>query len=165
MGKQINFYMSKDVEDEFIEQLKQNNFIFLITDFENNKIIDTHGKTDNSSKLYLFKEVYGNITMQEGMLSRLNTIKSPIIEFRRTIIKEDKKIILRGRIWVSNQYYDECGTIIKKNPQLMQDYNSLVRWIKKYVPYQEIKKDECLVKEYINDEMKRLGEEGFILTI
>jgi len=157
--------MSKDVEDEFIEYLKQNNFIFLITDFESNKIIDTHGKTDNSSKLYLFKEVYGDITMQEGVLSRLNTIKSPIIEFRRTIIKEDKKKILRGKIWVSNQYYDDYGTIIKKNPQLIQDYNSLVRWIKKHVPYQEIKKDEYSVKEYVNDKMKQLGEEGFILTI
>jgi len=165
MGKQINFYMSKDVEDEFIEYLKQNNFIFLITDFESNKIINTYGKTDNSSKLYLFKEVYGDITMQEGVLSRLNTIKSPVIEFRRTIIKEDKKKILRGRIWVSNQYYDDYGTIIKKNPQLIQDYNSLVRWIKKHVPYQEIKKDEYSVKEYVNDEMKQLGEEGFTLTI
>ena len=165
MGKQINFYMSKDVEDEFIEYLKQNNFIFLITDFESNKIINTYGKTDNSSKLYLFKEVYGDITMQEGVLSRLNTIKSPIIEFRRTIIKEDKKKILRGKIWVSNQYYDDYGTIIKKNPQLIQDYNSLVRWIKKHVPYQEIKKDEYSVKEYVNDKMKQLGEEGFILTI
>jgi len=165
MGKQINFYMSKDVEDEFIEYLKQNNFMFLITDFESNKIINTYGKTDNSSKLYLFKEVYGDITMQEGVLSRLNTIKSPVIEFRRTIIKEDKKKILRGRIWVSNQYYDDYGTIIKKNPQLIQDYNSLVRWIKKHVPYQEIKKDEYSVKEYVNDEMKQLGEEGFTLTI
>ena len=165
MGKQINFYMSKDVEDEFIEYLKQNNFIFLITDFESNKIINTYGKTDNSSKLYLFKEVYGDITMQEGVLSRLNTIKSPVIEFRRTIIKEDKKKILRGRIWVSNQYYDDYGTIIKKNPQLIQDYNSLVRWIKKHVPYQEIKKDEYSVKEYVNDEMKQLGEEGFTLAI
>jgi len=165
MGKQINFYMSKDVEAEFIEYLKQNNFIFLHIDFKNNKIIDTHGETNNSSALYLFKEVYGDIIMQEGVLSRLNTIKSPVIELRRTIIKEDKKMIHRGRIWVSNQYYDELGIIIKKNPQLIQDYNLLVRWIKKHVPYQEIKKEEHSVKEYVNDEMKQLGEKGFKLII
>lgn len=40
----------------------------------------------------------------------------------------------------------------------------LTRWIKKYVPYQEIKKGNYIIKEYVSDELKELQDKGFIFT-
>lgn len=97
--------------------------------------------------------------------ARIDILKSPVIEFSKTIIKAEQKKILRGRLWISDQYYGEEGNLIKKEKVFVKDYQMLRRWIKKYIPYQEIKKGEYLVKEYINDELKELQDGGFALTI
>jgi len=164
VGKQINFYMNKDIEEKFIEYLNINEFNFLDYDFKNNKVIVLSSEAKAQS-LYLYKKVYGDYFMQNGDLVRLDIIKSPVIEFTKTQIKEESKKVKRGRLWLNEQYYNEEGTIVKKDTLLIKDFNSLVRWIKKNVPYQEIKKGEHYIKEYANDEIKKLGEEGFILTI
>ena len=47
----------------------------------------------------------------------------------------------------------------------LRDYQMLVRWIKKNVSCQEVKKGEYLIKEYASDELVILQDEGFILTL
>lgn len=76
-----------------------------------------------------------------------------------------QKKITRGRLWVATQYYDDEGNWVKKNELFVKDYQKLNHWIKKHVPYQEIWDGEYLVKEYINDELKKLQEEGYVLAI
>ena len=68
-------------------------------------------------------------------------------------------------IWIANQYNDEDGRQIKKDDLFLRDYQMLVRWIKKNVSYQEVKKGEYLIKEYASDELVILQDEGFILTL
>lgn len=161
MGKQINFYMSEHIQEEFIEYLKQNQFKFL------NSSADIVNQLSSSSifSAYLYKPDYGQIVMCQDNKARIDILKSPVIEFSKTIIKAEQKKILRGRLWISDQYYGEEGNLIKKEKVFVKDYQMLRRWIKKYIPYQEIKKGEYLVKEYINDELKELQDGGFALTI
>ncbi len=73
------------------------------------------------------------------------------------------KILIK--LWISDQYYDEGGILIKKDSVFVKDYKMLTRWIKKNIPYQEIKKGEFMVKEYVNDEMIELQDKGFCLSL
>lgn len=161
MGKQINFYMSEKVQVSFIEYLEQNQFVFLD---DGSQIVD-QPLSPNVFELYLYKQDYGDVIMRQDINEIMDSIKSPVIQFGKTTIKKEKKKVLRGRIWISDQYYDENGILIKKDEEFVKDYKRLVRWIKKNVPYQEIRKGEFIVKEYVNDELKELQENGFALTL
>lgn len=161
MGKQINFYMSKSVQESFIEFLLKNQFAFL----DKSASLVKQDNSDNIESVYLYKANYGNIIMREEGAVGIDVIKSPVIQFRKTIIKEEKKAILRGRLWMASQYYAEDGIVIKKNDLLLKDYQLLVRWIKKNIPFQKIEKGKHSVNEYISNELKNLQDEGFILTL
>ena len=54
MGKQINFYMSENIQTSFVEYLQQNQFIFL--DY-NAQIVEEPFST-NVYRLYLYKQNY-----------------------------------------------------------------------------------------------------------
>lgn len=161
MGKQINFYMSEKVQTSFIEYLEQNQFVFL--DYNAQAVAQPF--LTNVYSLYLYKQNYGELFMRQDLEHITDIIKSPIIEFRKTTIKLEEKKVLRGRIWISDRYFDEKGALIKKDMSFVKDYQMLMRWVKKHVPYQEIKKGEYLIKEYVNDELKDLQEDGFKLTM
>lgn len=161
MGKQINFYMSEKVQASFIEHLEQNHFLFL----DVNSQILKEPLSSNVFGLYLYKQNYGNVVMRQDMNDIIDSIKSPVIQFSKTNIKNEKKKVLRGRLWISDQYYDEKGILVKKDEAFVKDYKMLTRWIKKNVPYQEIRKEDFFVKEYISDEIKELQNNGFILSI
>ena len=49
-------------------------------------------------------------------------------------------------LWIESQYFKE-GICIKKPDTFITDYQMLNRWIKKHVPYQEIRKENFLIKE------------------
>lgn len=162
MGKQINFYMSKVTQGDFIEFLKQNNFLFLT---RNSAVIDDIS-FDDISTVYLYKQDYENIIRHQSDVIDLDIIKSSIIEFSKTRILKEEKKILRGRLWISTQYDDdEDNMIIRKEELIIKDYQRLVRWIKKNVPYQNIQKGKYYVKEYASDELVALQDEGFALTL
>lgn len=59
MGKQINFYMSENIQTSFVEYLQQNQFIFL--DY-NAQIVEEPFST-NVYRLYLYKQNYGQLFM------------------------------------------------------------------------------------------------------
>ena len=161
MGKQINFYMSKQVQTSFVEYLEQNQFVFL--DYNAQRV--EQPLSTNVYGLYLYKQTYGDVIMRQDLKQIIDIIKSPIIEFSKTTIKLEEKKVLQGRIWISDQYYDENGALIKKNEEFVKDYKILNRWIRKNVPYQEVRKGEFIVKEYVNDDLKELQEKGFVLTL
>lgn len=161
MGKQINFYMSENVQTSFIEYLAQNQYEFL----DNNSKIISEPTSMNVLGMYLYKQSYGNIIMRQDNKEIMDSLKSPVIQFGKTAIKEEYKKVLRGRIWISDQYNDDNGILIKKDGEFVKDYKTLTHWIKKNVPYQEIRKGEFWVKEYVNDEVKELQENGFSLSI
>lgn len=145
MGRQINFYMSNDVQERFIDFLNKKGFVFV--DYNASIINDI---SDNSKReIYLYKQDYGNIIMSQND----KVIKTKIIEEQQTV--------LRGRLWIETKYYNEKGEVINKGESFIKDYQMLVRWIKKNVPYQQIKYKNYYIKEYINDELKELQEREF----
>ena len=157
MGRQINFYMSENVQNQFIQYLINNDFLFL----------DGGGKKIESSGLctyddyyyyYLYKIEFGCLlTKCNGNL--IDVLDSPIIEFSKTRIKGNK--MSRGRLWVSTYYYKDSGQT-EESKKYIVEYQKLVRWIKKNVPYQDIKQKENLIKEYANDELIQMEKDGYI---
>lgn len=168
MGKQINFYMSEEVEKNFIELLKENCFEIMWHDFTHNsleKLVDFSCDELSPNTMYLFKPKYGDYIIKDSKLVRIDAIKSPVIEFIRTNRRKDEKTITRGRLWLETKYYDSNDDLVEKTTELIKDYNNLVRWIKKNVPYREITKGDYLVKEYVNDEIIELVNLGFRLIV
>lgn len=161
MGKQINFFICESIQNSFIEYLQDNQFEFL----DRNAGIVNQPSSMDVFGLYLYKSNYGELVMQPGNGTSMNILNSPVIEFNKTIIKAEQKRILRGRLWIATQYVDEEGNWVKKSELFVKDYQKLNRWIKKHVPYQEIRKGDYLIKEYVNDELKELQEKGFVLTM
>ncbi|MBR6666204.1 MAG: hypothetical protein IKL22_10890 [Lachnospiraceae bacterium] len=161
MGKQINFYMSDKIQASFIEYLEQNQFMFL----DYNAQIVEQPFSANVYSMYLYKKNYGEVIMRQDIRHIMDTLNGPVMEFSKTIIKQEEKKVLQGRIWISDDYFNENGVLIKKDIAFIKDYQMLNRWIKKHVPYQEIKKGEYLIKAYVNDELIKLQEKGFRLTM
>ena len=158
MGRQINFYMSEAVQAEFMEFLKQNKFLYV--DYYVDKTVDP--ACNDVYMVYLYKETYGELVKKFDDRVYDNS-QGPVIEYSKTTIRKDKKTIARGRLWMVDWYFDEAGNKVKKNELLTKDYEKLVRWVKKHVPYQEYEKKGYILKEYINDEVIELQKQGYIL--
>lgn len=158
MGRQINFFISETLQDEFIDFLKENNYIFINS--KTNHIYDL--KSQDIRLTYLYKPDYGDIITYEDCPTRIDITKSPVIEFSKCFIKPNSNIVIRGRLWISHNYYDKNNNLVEKSPTFTKDYNQLVRWIKKHVPYQPYT-PTGKIKEYVSDEMLELQKQGYIL--
>lgn len=156
MGKQINFYMSHKVQEVFMEFLTQNNYIFI--NDRGDSILNPN--SNEIHRLFLHKPDYGAVIMRQGDNVGIDAIKSPVIEFNKTLVRNEKKRIRRGRLWISTQYYEE-NLLVKKKGLFLKDYELLVRWVKKNVPYQEYENGGYVLKEYINSEIIELQEKGY----
>lgn len=160
MGRQIEFYMSDKVQNDFIEFLKQNNYIFL--DSQKNVINELCSK--KVFYCYLYKTDYDCIKMKKIDNQIIDDTRSPVIHFQKTSVNSELKKVHSGRIWIATSFYDENGNTIMKPNGFIKDYEKLVRWIKKNVPCHSRKKGKYVYKEYISDEMLELEATGFFLT-
>jgi len=156
MGRQINFYMSEAVQAEFMEVLKQNQFVYY--DSRANKIENPEDKKYYA--VYLYKERYGEF-LRTNDNRNIDDYNGSVIQFCKTVIHTENKKLTRGRLWMTDWYFDEAGNKVKKNELLTKDYEKLVRWVKKHVPYQEYEKKGYILKEYINDEVIELQKQGY----
>lgn len=116
MGRQINFYMSEKTQDSFIDFLRHQRFEFL----DNTAKQINQPNSNIIFSLYLYKQDYGNIVMHPNNKESMNSIISPVIQLNKTIIKDEQKKILRGRLWISNQYYNDEGILKKKRGYLLK---------------------------------------------
>ena len=158
MGRQINFYMSNDAQERFINFLNKNEFVFVDCNASIiNDILD-----DSIREIYLYKQDYGNIIMRRNDKVNIDSLNGPVIEYIKTKILEDQQTVLRGRLWIETKVYNEPAN---KGESLLKDYQMLVRWIKRNIPYQQIKKKDHYIKGYVNDELKELQERGFRFTL
>lgn len=159
MGRQINFYMSETVQAEFIEFLKQNQFVYY--DYYANKVENPADK--KLDEVYLYKEDYGVFLRNKNDNRYIDFMDGPVIEFSKPIVNAETKKLTEGRLWMDGWYFDEAGNKVKKNELLTKDYEKLVRWVKKHVPYQEYIQKGYILKGYINDEVIELQKQGYIL--
>lgn len=166
LGKQVNFYIEKELEEKFIQQVFNQGFIILAEDLESKKLVtfnELREVTPKTHILYLYKEEFGKIVTDEEFEYRLDYLRSPVIEFTRTLVKHEKKIITRGRLWVEPKYYDDSGIIVNKDLKVTKEFNSLVKWMKRHVELQDVIKGDYIVKEYITDNIKVVANNGFKL--
>jgi adenine-specific DNA methylase len=74
------------------------------------------------------------------------------------------KTIVRGRLWVTSYDFRDENADKKL---FMKDYNMLVRWIKKNVPYQDVPCETYtgihLYKSYADDNIVKLAYQGMKL--
>jgi hypothetical protein len=157
MGRQINFYMSETVLAELIEFLKQNQFVYY--DYCANKVDNVADK--KLYTVYLYKENYGVFLRNKSDSRYIDFMDGPVIEFSKSMIDAETKKLIRGRLWMDGWYFDEAGNKVKKSELLTKDYEKLVRWVKKHVPYQEYEQKGYILKEYINDEVIELQKQGY----
>lgn len=166
MGRQINFYIEKELEKQLMQFVFNKGYIIVGEDLQNKQLIVFKNVNDIDPKIYsvfLYKEEYGQLRVENDCDYRIDYNKSPVIEFAQTFINHDEQSVMRGRMWMQPKYYDEHDNVVSKDLRLTKDFTSFVRWIKKYAPYQEITKGKYIVKEYISENMKVIANSGFRL--
>lgn len=159
MGRQIEFQMSEKTQNEFIEFLKQNNYIFL----DSNKNTVKELGSEKVFYCYLYKTNYESITMKKVDNQIIDDSRSYVIHFKKTSVDYKSKKVYSGRIWIGTYFYDENGNTIMKSNGFIKDYEKLVRWIKKNVPCRSRKIGKYVYKLYISDEILELEASGFSL--
>ncbi len=153
MSKQINYYMDKETEILFIRYIRDNGFIFL-------KFADGAKVNPNNDCGLIFlvtKERYHSLIEYKN--KSVNVLKSLVIEYSRNNIIEDKRIVTKGRIYISDAYKEPQFASYRDS--LISDYNLLYKWIKKNVPFQTYNNMGKIQKEYISDGMLSYSEANY----
>lgn len=154
MSRQINFYMDKTTEFQFIQFIKNNGFIFIRR--SDGKIIDPCENND----LFLFIIREKNPSILQYSCGSVDVLNSLGIEYKRNNIIENKKIVTGGRLFISDAYKDEKYSLYME--EFLKDYNKLKNWIKKHVPYQKYYHlGKLQDKEYICDSMLMYAEKDY----
>ena len=152
MSRQINFYMDKKTEEQFLHFVINNGFI----------VFDRYGKQLDileCKDTFVFLTKINYISYVKYRNDNIDILNSLAIELTRSNIDKDRQRVKRGRLYISDackelQYIDYMNDFIK-------NYNILYRWIKKYIPYQYYKNKGVQLKGYINDTMLEYSEKGY----
>jgi hypothetical protein len=155
MGKQINFYMDMETEKRFLLYIKENGVLIYEGNNEKPTVIDSLPDPFSGKgwfKVYLYNNI-GSLKLKRLSTGReiIDCIESPVIEFTRTVIREDSKEISKGRLWIETKYYSDDGDLIIKDDLLEEWFKLLSKWIKKNIPKKEFFNNGKLYKEYISE--------------
>lgn len=153
MSRQINFYMDKTTECQFIQYIKNSGYIFIRR--TDGIIVDPYN--DKSLFFFIIQEQY--LPFLKFRNSSVDVLNSLGIEYTRNNIIEDKKIVTRGRIYISDAYKDKQFSNYMN--EFIKKYNELKSWIKKHVPYQNYNNMGKIYKEYICDSMLTYSENNY----
>lgn len=165
MGRQINFYMSKQVEREFFYFLCQKGYCILYEDYKEKRTckVKSYDELDESIWLiFLYKGTYGSLQYIDGEDSKIDKLSTPVIEWCRTLVNEKERTVKRGRIWMSDWIEFENLEI---EIQFKKDFDSIVRWIRKMVPRQEYNINGYTIKDYINNDIKDYIKLGYKCSV
>ena len=163
MGKQFDFFMSEKDEQKIKEYLQQSNVKMLFEGKNPPPIEITDFPPTFSGKgwfmVYLYKEEWGELKLSQS--GWLDIITSPIIEFSRTIIRNDAKEISPGRIWYHNRYFDEDENLVEKCKDIDLFYYELKKKIKKFLPNHKRLDAGKNRTFYCSDSIKELLDDGY----
>ncbi|NLP51956.1 hypothetical protein [Bacillus sp. RO1] len=165
MGKQITFYIDKEIEKDLVHYIITNGGEILF-EGDNPKPKSITSLPEPFSvkgwfKLYLYQADLGDLKFISLPNNRkiIDSTTSPVIEFSRTAIREigKNKEISGGRFWVEMKYWDDENQLVQKSLELDDWYKTLLKWIKKNVP----KEKES--NSYVSPLIKDLVSQGFKL--
>lgn len=162
MGKQFEFFMSEKDEQKLKEYLQQSNVKMLFEGKSPPPIEITKLPPAFSDigwfQLFLYKEEWGGLTMRSKWL---DVISSPVIEFRRTVIRNDAKEISPGRIWYHHKYFDKDENLVEKCKDIDLFYYELKKKIKKILPNHKRLDAGKNKTFYCSDFIKELLDDGY----
>ena len=141
MGRQINFYMSDKMRQEFVDFLTNKGFCYVDDGVCEEVTYIAPSDIYSSFKVYLYKKEFGKIYLRDtGIVKYIDGCYNPVIEYiiSRPSTKTVKRI-LNGRVWMtSDDLYDENA-----DRELMtKEYNKIIRWLKKHLLYENIEAEK-----------------------
>jgi hypothetical protein len=186
MGKQINFYMEENTYKQIVEKALSMGFVVLyqecvggkpkhweyeyhwyetMPDFPFDKGHYFHNPALGGFRNTLDNKEY--LTWEEIKERKLllGCMFAPMIEARCSYVSHENKIIGSTRLYISSDYYDYQGTLVKQNEAFVKQYDSLVRIVKKLAIKREFPcappYADCVRKEYMTDYMLGLFKNGY----
>lgn len=125
MGKQLEFFMTKADELEFLNVILVNHFLIM----DNRATIISINEAIDSNELSLFF-TFENAKICKSNNGFLDVIISEAIQFSRSM-NIDYCSIRSGRIWGEFKYYNSSNELTTKSMQMSDMYCTLAKWIKK----------------------------------
>lgn len=171
MGRQYHFAMDETDEKLFMEYLKENGYVvYLERTHRMPETIDEFPTpfSDGWLILYIYHPAFGDMKFEsyipdEKLNTKIDYIEfttSPVIEFRRTIVRHEEKAIQSGRIWMQMKYWNEYGEYVSKSENVEKGYKDIKKWITKHLQKIEQKDERGRVeKSAVSKELVRLFEE------
>ncbi len=151
MGRQINFYMDEETQNQFLDFIKESQFeVFSYSGEKIDDMNDVHS-------FYLHKKEFGELLFRD--YDKSVNVDGPVIEVDKTIIRDKK--IYRGRVYISTTFYNDNVGTLDYCKKYIDEYQKLYRWIKKHVSYQELMIRGVVIKEYANDMFVNIEQQGF----
>ena len=167
MGKQINFFMLRNKELEFLKEITKNGD-FLVDD----KLNPVSEEIIKKDIIYDKKEMIEIPLLQVFIVSPdskifkmdngyIDTFSSEVIEFFRSAIidrENEKEIVDVGRLWAEFTYYSGEEKI-RKEKYFEQKFESYRKWIKKHLNISKTK------EFYIDEEAYNLYKKGYKMQL
>lgn len=166
MGKQISFIIDEETEHEFVKQLVQDGQVLFEVPNSELQVINSLPEAYSSEDwftVYFYKSKFGDLhyrLLPNGQ-RYIDSSKSPVIEFIRTVIRHEEREISRGRLWVEPKYWDDNDEVQGKPKELIQWFNNMSKWIKKNVPQHVFDSHEYQYKEHISSNLMPLITDGY----
>ena len=145
--------MDKQTEQDFIKFVYDNSFVFI--KWSDGTLVNPC--EDKSLSYFITREIY--LPFLKYRNNAVDVLHSLVIEYTRNNVIENKKIVTRGRLYISDAC-KENEYVAHKN-DFNDDYNKFTKWIKSNVPNQYFINNGLKQKEYINDSMLVYSEKGY----
>jgi len=146
MGKQVNFYMLEEDEQEFVEFVLSDGKTVILgagSLQETPPILDRLPVEDSPliwrNDVYFWRRGYPLFTdygvMKAGPLQGqgvyfVDSSQSSVIEFSRSLLLTDKNMLTRGRIWAEMRRL-EGDRFVYKGEEFEEWYDTIAAWIRK----------------------------------
>lgn len=166
LGKQFNFIIDKETESLFFQFIKENGEALFEGSNEKPIILNELPLPFSGKcwfKIYLYNKNYGDLIYNTTSSGRvyIESLDSPVIEYLRTIIKDNSKEISKGRLWFENKYYNKHDKLINKDIRLEEWYKILCTWIKQNLIKIDVINNGKTTKEYVSKPILQLLENGY----
>lgn len=157
MGKQLIYYADNKLSLE-IRVLAQTLGLKIIsqdTISKNIQYFDDAADASHDYNIYFYDKLLGDLVFNPNS-GLIDDNASPVIQVSQTYISEEKRIVYRGRIWISTFYYSKDGNKVFQLKELDSKFKKLVSFIKKRTVYKNVTKDcnyDIQLKAYVSNEL------------
>jgi hypothetical protein len=165
MGKQVNFFMMGEDEQQFAEFILQDRRVVFVPEVAQSKPIpqfrslEEADRTNYPQALLIWNRGIGRaLTVKQYGAGnvRVDKANDAVIEFHRSIL-HNGKVLVAGRIWAEMVKFDEDRIqTTYKGKDFERWFDSIARWLR--TEYER----EAKYGIYIGHQAKRLAETGQI---